>query len=144
MIRANKILDLHPLASRLFAEPKRPAAQIFAQAVQAAIFFPPGNYGRVSGIISGIISGRKLHRRLLYRELLPTYLMNGYTTRRSYHHSFPYGLPRECVKLFRIDTLARVSRISLFSEQLFAQIYTISCTTTIDDLLRSRSSNCTQ
>lgn len=51
--------------------------------------------------------------------------MNGYTTRRSYHHFFPYGLPRECVKLFRIDTLARVSRISLFSEQLFVRIYTI-------------------
>lgn len=122
-IRADKILDLHPLAPRLFAEPKRPAVQTFAQAVQAAIFFPPGNYGRVSGITGLLADGNS--RRLLYQELLPTYLMNGYTMRRSYHHSFPYGLPHECVKLFRIDILARVSRISLFSEQLFARIYTI-------------------
>ncbi|TGZ54326.1 Uncharacterized protein DBV15_08196, partial [Temnothorax longispinosus] len=45
--RADKILGLCTLlAFRLFAESKCPAAQTFAQTIQAAIFFPPGNYGR--------------------------------------------------------------------------------------------------
>lgn len=56
-IRADKILGLHPPASRLFTEPKRPAAQTFTQTVQAAIFFPPGNYDRVSGITGLLAHG---------------------------------------------------------------------------------------
>ncbi|KYN21557.1 hypothetical protein ALC57_06034, partial [Trachymyrmex cornetzi] len=55
--RTDKILSLHPLASRLFVEPKRPVAQTFAQTVQAAIFFPPGNYGRVSSITGLLADG---------------------------------------------------------------------------------------
>ncbi|EGI57146.1 hypothetical protein G5I_14616 [Acromyrmex echinatior] len=51
--RTDKILGLHPLASQLFVEPKRPATQTFAQTVQAAIFFPPGNYGRSSVTLDG-------------------------------------------------------------------------------------------
>lgn len=59
-IRADKILGLHPLVSRLFADPKRPVVQTFTQAVQPAIFFPPENYGRVSGIMRLLADGNSI------------------------------------------------------------------------------------
>ncbi|KYM83146.1 hypothetical protein ALC53_06413, partial [Atta colombica] len=61
----DKILGLHPLASQLFVEPKCPASQIFAQTVQATIFFPPGNYGRVSSI-TGLLADENSASRLFY------------------------------------------------------------------------------
>lgn len=82
-IRADKILGLPPSGFPfLFTEPKRPAAQTFVQTVQVAIFFPPGNYGRVSGI-TGLLADEN-SAGVLYREQFPTYLMkNSYTTRRA-------------------------------------------------------------
>lgn len=59
-IRLDKIPDSHPLASRLFANPKCPVAQTFAEIVQASTFFPsPEKLTRSRKWHYGIISGRK-------------------------------------------------------------------------------------
>lgn len=130
-IRADKILGLHPLASRLFTEPKRPAAQTFAQTVEAAIFFPPWNYGRVSGItgllahgnFAGICSISKavsyiFDEEWLYNETPVTIILP-----RS------PGSPRECVRQFQNRYFsARISFLATFRLDLHFFI--------IDDLLR--------
>lgn len=83
---------------------KRPAAQTLAQAVQVAIFFPPGNYGRVSGI-TGLLADGNSAGVCSYTgsSCLHIWWTTAIQRGARYHHSFPfpYGSSRECVKLFQ-------------------------------------------
>lgn len=92
------------LASRLFAKPKCPATQTFAQIVQFSTFFPPLplKNSRSHEWHYGIISGWKLCRRLPYRKQLPTYLMNdAHALPSPFSISFPCGLDtRACIKFY--------------------------------------------